>query len=157
MVFLTGLLFKVHVTVIKSTIRALRFSSSQEVALIPTIPAVTEGYQVSTPYRVISTDCQPLYMVTQHHQESWPVVELLQGQMAKQKQGRSVMYACASTWSSKRVESTNQKLLPANAHAHRDVFLARLPWQEMVKLNKGSIIGAHIAGYFLNVSFNVYK
>ena len=23
--------------------------------------------------------------------------------------------------------------------AHRDVFQARLPWQEMVKLNKGSI------------------
>ena len=27
----------------------------------------------------------------------------------------------------------------ANAHAHHDVFQARLPWQEMVKLNKGSI------------------
>ena len=39
----------------------------------------------------------------------------------------------------KRVDSTNQKRLPANAHAHRDVFQARLPWQEMVKLNKGSI------------------
>ena len=25
------------------------------------------------------------------------------------------------------------------AHAHRDAFLARLPWQEMVKLNKGII------------------
>ena len=25
------------------------------------------------------------------------------------------------------------------AHADRDVFQARLPWQEMVKLNKGSI------------------
>ena len=25
------------------------------------------------------------------------------------------------------------KRLPANAHAHRDVFQARLPWQEMVK------------------------
>ena len=24
-------------------------------------------------------------------------------------------------------------------HTHRDVFQARLPWQEMVKLNKGSI------------------
>ncbi len=33
----------------------------------------------------------------------------------------------------------NQKRLPANAHAHRDVFQARLPLQEMVKLNKGSI------------------
>ena len=39
----------------------------------------------------------------------------------------------------KRVDSTNQKRLPANAHAHRDVFQARLPYQEMVKLNKGSI------------------
>ena len=35
------------------------------------------------------------------------------------------------------VDSTNQKPLPANAHAHRDVFA--LSWQEMVKLNKGSI------------------
>ena len=26
-----------------------------------------------------------------------------------------------------------------NAHTHRDVFQARLPWEEMVKLNKGSI------------------
>ena len=40
----------------------------------------------------------------------------------------------------KRVDSTNQKRLPANAHSHRDVFQARLPWQEMVKLNKGSIL-----------------
>ena len=39
----------------------------------------------------------------------------------------------------KRVDLTNQKGLPANAHAHRDVFQARLPWQEMVKLNKGSM------------------
>ena len=38
-----------------------------------------------------------------------------------------------------RVDSTNQKILPANAHAHRDVFQARLQWQDMVKLNKGSI------------------
>ena len=38
-----------------------------------------------------------------------------------------------------RVDSTNKKRLPANAHAHRDVFQARLPWQEMVKLNKGGI------------------
>ena len=29
--------------------------------------------------------------------------------------------------------------LPSIAHAHRDVFQARLPWEEMVKLNKGSI------------------
>ena len=35
--------------------------------------------------------------------------------------------------------STNQKRLPPNAHAHIDVFQASLPWQEMVKLNKGSI------------------
>ena len=34
---------------------------------------------------------------------------------------------------------TNQKRLPANAHAHGSVFQARLSWQEMVKLNKGSI------------------
>ena len=39
----------------------------------------------------------------------------------------------------KRVDSTNQKRLPSNAHAHRDVFQARLPCEEMVKLNKGSI------------------
>ena len=39
----------------------------------------------------------------------------------------------------KRLDSTNQKRLPANAHAHRDVFQARLPWEEMVKSNKGSI------------------
>ena len=26
-----------------------------------------------------------------------------------------------------------------NAHAYRDVFQARLSWEEMVKLNKGSI------------------
>ncbi len=38
-----------------------------------------------------------------------------------------------------RVDSTNQKRLPANAHALRDGFQARLPWQEVVKLNKGSI------------------
>ena len=39
----------------------------------------------------------------------------------------------------KRVDLTNQKRLAANAHAHRDVFQARLPWKDMVKLNKGSI------------------
>ena len=33
----------------------------------------------------------------------------------------------------------NQKRLPSNAHAHRDVFQARLEWEEMVKLDKGSI------------------
>ena len=43
------------------------------------------------------------------------------------------------TWSPKRVDSTNQKRLPANVHAHRVVFQGRLPWQEMVKLNKGSM------------------
>ena len=32
-----------------------------------------------------------------------------------------------------------QKRLLYNAHAHRDVFQARLPCEEMVKLNKGSI------------------
>ena len=31
------------------------------------------------------------------------------------------------TWSTKRVNSTNQKRFLANAHAHRDVFQARLP------------------------------
>ena len=39
-----------------------------------------------------------------------------------------------------RVDSTNQQRLPPNAHAHRDVFQARLPLQEMVKLNKGSFL-----------------
>ena len=34
---------------------------------------------------------------------------------------------------------TNQKRLPADARASRDVFHARLPWQGMVKLYKGSI------------------
>ena len=38
-----------------------------------------------------------------------------------------------------RVDSTNRTRLLSNAHAHRDVFQARLPWEEMVKLNKGSI------------------
>ena len=33
--------------------------------------------------------------------------------------------------------------LPANAHAYRDVFQARPPWQGMVKLNKGSIFYHH--------------
>ena len=40
----------------------------------------------------------------------------------------------------KRVDSTNRTRLLSNAHAHRDVFQARLPWEEMVKLNKGSIV-----------------
>ena len=39
----------------------------------------------------------------------------------------------------KRVDLTNQKRLPVNAHAHRDVFQARLTLQEIVKLNKGSM------------------
>ena len=34
----------------------------------------------------------------------------------------------------KRVDSTNQKRLPGNAHAHRGVFQARLSWQDMAKL-----------------------
>ena len=38
----------------------------------------------------------------------------------------------------KEKDSTNLKRLPANVHTHCDVFQARLPWQEMVKLNKGS-------------------
>ena len=37
------------------------------------------------------------------------------------------------------MDSTNQKRLPANAHAYRDVFQASLSWQEMVNLNKGNI------------------
>ena len=43
------------------------------------------------------------------------------------------------TWSPKRVDSANQKRLPANARAQCDVFHARLSWQGMVKLNKSSI------------------
>ena len=39
----------------------------------------------------------------------------------------------------KRMDSTNQKRLPAVARAHCDVFQARLPWQGMVKLYKGGI------------------
>ena len=39
-----------------------------------------------------------------------------------------------------RMNSTNQKRLPASARAWRDVFHARLPWQGMVKIYKGSII-----------------
>ena len=31
-----------------------------------------------------------------------------------------------------RVDSTNRTRLPSNTHAHRDVFKARLPWEEMV-------------------------
>ena len=37
------------------------------------------------------------------------------------------------------IDSTNQKLFPPDARASRDVFQARLPWQGMVKLYKGSI------------------
>ena len=37
-------------------------------------------------------------------------------------------------WCPKRVDSTNQKWLLVNAHAHRDVFQADLPWKEMVRL-----------------------
>ena len=36
-------------------------------------------------------------------------------------------------------ESGANQSATTNAHAHRDVFQARLPLQEMVKLNKGSI------------------
>ena len=39
----------------------------------------------------------------------------------------------------KRMDSTNQKRLPADARASRDVLHARLPQQGMVKLYKGSI------------------
>ena len=34
---------------------------------------------------------------------------------------------------------SQSETVPANVHAHRDVFQARLPWTEMVKLNKSSI------------------
>ena len=44
----------------------------------------------------------------------------------------------------KRVDSTNQKRLPANAHAHRDVFQARLPWQDMVKLIKAAYLSSKV-------------
>ena len=37
---------------------------------------------------------------------------------------------------------TNQKLLPYNAYAHRDVFEARLPWEEMVTLNKAAFLSS---------------
>ena len=37
------------------------------------------------------------------------------------------------------MDSINQKRLPADARASRDVFHARLPWQGVVKLYKGSI------------------
>ncbi len=43
------------------------------------------------------------------------------------------------TWSPKKVDSTNQKQLPAYARAFRDVFHARLQWQGMVNLYKRSI------------------
>ena len=46
------------------------------------------------------------------------------------------------TWSPKRKDSTNQKRLPADARASRDVFDARLPCQGMVKLYKGSIFSS---------------
>ena len=39
----------------------------------------------------------------------------------------------------KRVDSTNQKILPANARTQCDVFHARLPRQGMAKLYKGRI------------------
>ena len=35
--------------------------------------------------------------------------------------------------------STNQKRLPPDPHASRDVFRAPMPWKVMVKLYKGSI------------------
>ena len=44
-----------------------------------------------------------------------------------------------SPLSPKSMDSTNQKLFPPDARASRDVFQARLPWQGMVKLHKGSI------------------
>ena len=42
----------------------------------------------------------------------------------------------------KRVDLTNQKRLPPNAHAHRDVFQARLPLQGMVNLYKLNILSS---------------
>ena len=55
---------------------------------------------------------------------------------------RSAMICCFAgvTLSFKaKMYVTNQKPLSANAHANRRVFQARLSWQVMVKLNKGSI------------------
>ena len=37
------------------------------------------------------------------------------------------------------MDSTNQKRLPPDVRASRDVFHARLPWKVMVNLYKGSI------------------
>ena len=37
------------------------------------------------------------------------------------------------------MDSTNRNRIPANAQEHRGVFQARLPWQDMLKLNKGSM------------------
>ena len=55
------------------------------------------------------------------------------------------------------MDSTNQKRLTANAHAHRDVFEARLPWQEMVKLNKGSIFVITETQFAIQSHVNVTK
>ena len=42
-----------------------------------------------------------------------------------------------------KVSGFNQpETLLANAHAHRDVFQARLPWQEMVKLTKAGFLSS---------------
>ena len=43
------------------------------------------------------------------------------------------------TWSPQRVDSTYHKQLPAHARADYAVFYARLPWQGMMKLYRGSI------------------
>ena len=45
------------------------------------------------------------------------------------------------------VDSTNQNLLPANAHAHRDVFQARLTWQDMHFYHHGDTICHPKSGY----------
>ena len=41
------------------------------------------------------------------------------------------------------MDSTNQKRLPADARASRDVFQAPLPRQGMVKLCKGQVVTRH--------------
>ena len=40
---------------------------------------------------------------------------------------------------SKESGFNQSEMASANVHAYRVVFQASLPWQEMVKLNKGSI------------------
>ena len=43
------------------------------------------------------------------------------------------------TWSPNNADSTNQKQIPADPRVYCDVFDARLQWQGIVNLYKGSI------------------